>query len=512
MPQYDVAALSDIPEATPHAAQAGERTILLIRRGGDVTALTHECPHLGLPLSKGALDGDRVICAFHHACFDTATGRQMQPPGHGDLQRFDVEIRDGRVLVDLPDDAPAHVVPDHTRQKIDTRRVVLIGAGAAAEACALRLREAGFEGAVEMISPEERAPYDRTMLSKGVLARGTDPASLTTTDADGLAARDITPIKGTVAAVEPGRVTLADGTIRPYDALLVAPGGAPNRPDLPGGDLPGVHLLRSAASAAGLSAAADAAKRAVLIGGGFIGMEAALSLTKRGLDVTLIVQEDLPLSKVVGERVARAILAEHKAAGVDIRTGASVEAFTGEGHVAAVRLKDGTEIETDLVLLAIGVTPVTGDIAGLAAGEDGGVAVGPDLGVPGLDSVFVAGDCARAPTPFGPARIEHWRVARQHGIRAADAMMDHLGIARPEPAEVEPDIPFFWTALARQYRYLGHAEGWDDVLFDGDPAEGPFLARYVKDGRVMAAVTAGKDHDLARLHHQMIAAGGPVPA
>ena len=160
-------------------------------------------------------------------------------------------------------------------------------------------------------------------------------------------------------------------------------------------------------------------------------------------------------------------------------------------------------LEADLVLLAVGVRPATGAIEGLPREENGAVATGADLSVPGLPGVFVGGDCALAPTPFGPARIEHWRVARQHGIRAARAMLGE--------ASAPDDIPFFWTALGRQYRYVGHAEDWDDILYDGDPAEA-FVARYVKDGRLMAVVGAGRDADLARLHLDMKAAGGPLPA
>lgn len=494
-------ALADIPEGVPHQPEGA--ACILLRDGDSVTALAHLCPHLGLPLSKGVVRDGTLICAFHHACFDARTGRQTQPPGHGDLRRYEVTVEGGEVRVDLPDGVDQHPAPAHVRQRLDARRFVIAGTGASGEACALALREAGFEGSVEMIGPEPRAPYDRTMLSKAVLAGAKSIDELTTTDRAALAARDIVQVRGRVTTVQPGAVLLEDGGRHAFDALLLAPGGVANMPDLPGTGLGGVHTLRSAEDAARIAEASRTARRPVLIGGGFIGLEAALSLAKRGLPVTVVLREDVALAKVVGERVGRAIMAEHEAAGVSFETGADVERLEGEGAVSGVMLADGKAMKTDLVLLAIGVRPATDAIAGIETGKDGGVESGPDLSVPGMPGVFVAGDCARTPTPFGPARIEHWRVARQHGIRAARAM---LGLA-PEPA----DIPFFWTALARQYRYVGHATEWDEIVFDGDPS-GPFLARYVKDGRVMAALGAGRDADLATLHLEMVAAGGPIPA
>ena len=508
MPQHDLAAFDDLEDGVPVNAMAGERAILLIRRGDSVAALTHECPHLGLPLSKGVVQGNMLICAFHHACFDIATGQQAEPPGHGDLTRFAVELRDGRVLVDVPEDAPTYPTPSTSRQATDARRVVVVGAGAAADEAVQTLREGGFDGAIAMMSPEDRAPYDRTMLSKAVLAGGKTVDDLTLTDPDRLAELGVTRITGRVTSVQPGRVTLDDGGHHPWDDLLIAPGGIARRLPVPGADMSGVHTLRSAEEAQAIATAVSGARKVVLIGGGFIGLEGALSLAKRGLEVTVLMREEVPLARILGEEVGRAIRAEHEAAGVTFRPGAEIYAITGDDTARAVALKDGTEIPADLVIMAVGVEPATAGIDGLPLTEDGGVAVGRDLSVPGLPGARVLGDCARAPTPFGPARIEHWRVACQHGRRAAREILAAMGKGvAPETA----DIPFFWTALARQYRYLGHAGEWDKIVFDGDPA-GPFLARYLKDGHVVAALGAGRDADLAALHLEMRAAGGPVPA
>ncbi len=504
MARHDIGALEAFEIDRPTAADAGDAEILVIRREDGVLAMAHACPHYGLPLSKGHLDGDTLICAFHHACFDVSTGRQTEPPGRGDLRRYEAVVTGGRVLVEVPEGADPHPAPAHVRRGGDARRVVIAGSGTAATACAFALRDLGFEGGVEMISPETALPYDRTLLSKSVLAGAEGPRPLTTVSRDALDARDIVLSEGRLSAIDAGRIALSDGAMREFDMLLVATGGEARRLDLPGADLPGVHALRGRVQAEAVARAAAGAGRAVLVGGGFIGLEAALSLAKRGIEVHLVMRHATPLANVVGTRIGRAIMAEHEAEGVIFHAEAEVAAFEGAGALSGVRLGDGTAIDADLAIVAVGVRPAT-SVGGLPVGGDGGVRVAEDLSVPGLAGVWAAGDIARAPTPWGEVRIEHWRVAQQHGRRVAGAML-----GEPAPS---PGVPFFWTALSRQYRYLGHAEGWDDIRFDGAPEDGgDFVASYVKDGRVMAMMGAGRDAEIAAAHAAMIREGGPLPA
>ncbi len=504
MAQHDIGTLEGFEIDRLTRIDAGDAEILVIRREGGVLAMAHACPHYGLPLSKGHLDGDTLICAFHHACFDVSTGRQTEPPGRGDLRRYEVKEADGRLLVEVPEGIDPHPEPAHVRRGGDTRRVVIAGSGTAASACAFALRDHGFEGEVEMISPETALPYDRTLLSKAVLAGGEGPRPLTTVSQDALDARDIVLSQGRLSGVDAGRITLSDGATREFDMLLVATGGEARGLDVPGANLAGVHTLRDRAQAEGIARAAAGARRAVLVGGGFIGLEAALSLAKRGIEVHVVMRESVPLAKVVGTRIGRVIMAEHEGEGVVFHAEAEVADFEGAGTLSGVRLGDGTVIEADLAIVAVGVRPAT-SFEGLPVGEDGGVRVAGDLSVPGLDGVWAAGDIARAPTPWGDVRIEHWRVAQQHGQRVAGAML-----GEPMPAL---GVPFFWTALARQYRYLGHAESWDEIRFDGAPEDGgDFVASYVKDGRVLAMMGAGRDAEIAAAHAAMIRANGPAPA
>ena len=395
-----------------------------------------------MPLAKGVVRDGTLVCAFHHACFDARTGRQTQPPGHGDLRRYDVTVEGERVRVEVTDADP-HPMPAHVRQGADPRRVVLAGAGAAADECVLALREEGFEGSIEMISPGAVLPYDRTMLSKAVLAGQKPIEDLTLTARDAFMARDVAMIDGTVARVEEGRVVLEGGGIHAFDMLLLAPGGEPRRLDVPGAGLDGIFTLRSGAQAAILADAAGEAARAVVIGGGFIGMEGALSLAKRGVEVTVVLPQDVPLAGILGEVVAKAIQAEHLEAGIRFETGAEVTGFDGEGHVTAVRTADGRVLEADLVLLAVGVVPATKGIEGLSAEEDGGVAVGPDLAVPGLAGVLCRGRrgpradplrpgpdraLARRPPTRPPRRARH---ARQAGGSRHPVLLD--GARAPVP-------------------------------------------------------------------------------
>ena len=498
MPEYDVAALAELKENTPTKAEAGEGAVLLIRRGDAVQALTHACPHFKLPLSKGYLDGDRLVCAFHHASFDIGTGEQLEPPGCRGLQRYAVRIEGGRVLVDMPEDAEPHPLPAMAREGADERHFVILGAGAAGDAAALTLRQNGFEGRLTVVSREATRPYDRTLLSKAALKKGKVPDDLELEPADTYAAHDIAIRTGRdVRAVDTGerRIRFADGETLHYDAALVALGGNARSLSVPGEDLPGVFSLRSRDDAAAITEALGDAKRVAIIGGGFIGLEAAFSLSDHDdLAVTVLMPDAVPLAKVVGERVGRVLMDEIAEAGVTFRTGAEATGFEGDGALQRVRLKDGSAVEADLALVAIGIEPAPAGIEGLPD-EKGVLTVGPDMAVEGAPGLWAAGDVARFPSRWGLVRIEHWRLARQLGTVAAEAMLGRDAIYR--------DVPYFWSALTRQLRYVGHAEDWDEIQYDGAPEDGAFVAAYLKDGRIVAALGTGRDTQMAMIEARM---------
>lgn len=294
-------------------------------------------------------------------------------------------------------------------------------------------------------------------------------------------------------------LTLEGGETLAYDALLLATGGAPRRLELPGAELEGVHTLRTLHDARALLSEAEGARRVVLVGASFIGMECASSLRARGLAVTAITPDTVPFERLLGSAVGRAFAELHRQNGVTLLTEAQVARFEGEGRVAGVVLEDGRALEADLVLVGVGVEPATGFLAGVPLEDDGSLAVDGSFRVVGAPGpLYAAGDVARYPNPYGPGRIrvEHWRVAMQTGRAAARAMLGS--------AETFDGVPFFWTLQhGKGLRYVGHAEAWDEVVIQGDLDAWDFLAYYLQKGRLAAVLGAGRDADLCRVHECM---------
>ena len=221
------------------------------------------------------------------------------------------------------------------------------------------------------------------------------------------------------------------------------------------------------------------------MGGGFIGLEAAAFLTKRGLKATVVTPEPLPLASRFGDDVAKAIKAHHQKNGITFVVG-SIDKFAGGDAVKTVHLADGTTIEADLVLIGAGAQPETDVVAGVGKRDDGGLEVGVDLQI--APNVWIAGDIAAFPEKRSGviARIEHWRLAEQHGVHAAHGMLGRDG---PFTA-----APFFWSNQGdKRVDYAGHAPDWDEIVMHGDVAALDFIAYYVKDGRALAACAIGQN-------------------
>ena len=233
-------------------------------------------------------------------------------------------------------------------------------------------------------------------------------------------------------------------------------------------------------------------------------MEAAASLRERKLSVTVVAPGAVPFEKTLGAEIGGLFRRVHEARGVEFKLGAGVTRFEGDGAAAAVVLDSGERVEADLVVVGVGVRPATDFLAGVGLHEDGGVFV--DRHLRAAEGVYAAGDIAYYPSPSGERRrIEHWRTAQQQGRVAAHNMAGK---------SVEFDgVPFFWT---RQFDagllYVGHAEGWDEIVYDGDPRSQDFLAFFVSGGRVQAAAGMNRDRDLAAIEELMRAGRMPTPA
>nr|WP_275943756.1 FAD-dependent oxidoreductase [Gluconacetobacter tumulisoli] len=361
---------------------------------------------------------------------------------------------------------------------------MVVGAGAAGVAAAVSLREFGFAGPITMVDMQNAAPYDRTALTKAVLAgKAQDDTPPSLRPDDFWTDHGIDRLVGQVVALDaPSRaITLADGRVLTADHVLLAPGSIPRRLDVPGADLQGVFTLRQTADTQRMLAACPAKGHVVISGGSFIGMEAAASLKSRGMQVTIIAPDDIPFAKIFGREIGHRLRRLHEENGVVYRGGRRIARIEGDERVERIWLDDGTHLDADVMLAGIGVQPAT-DFATALAAQDGGIDV--DDGMQALPGIYVAGDCARITHGDSRVRIEHWRSAEVQGRQAARTI---AGQSRPSRF-----LPWFWTQqFGCKLEYAGYHEPFDDVTIEGDLETFHFVARLALNSRCVGVVTAG---------------------
>jgi NADPH-dependent 2,4-dienoyl-CoA reductase/sulfur reductase-like enzyme/nitrite reductase/ring-hydroxylating ferredoxin subunit len=492
MSLHRVARFADVPEDRGLPVQIGDCKLVLLRVAGQLRAFQGECPHAGAPLADGALCHGRLICPWHKAAFRAEDGALCEPPALDSLKRYPLEMRGDEVWVD---DQP--IFDPHVPPADDARTFVIVGAGAAGTACAAALREKGFGGRVVMIDHEPEAGYDRTVLSKFVLAAEMQVSETPPLrDDDFYREQRIERLQDEVRSIDvDGKILhLREGQSLRYDAAVLATGAVPNSLELPGADLPQVFVLRSKAQAGQIMSAAKAEQRAVIIGDSFIALECASALRQHGLDVTVLARHQVPFAAQFGEAVGKAIRALHEKNGVKFIAEHQAREIVGEGKVEAVLLDNGLRVKADLVLAGIGVHPATEAFASLPREKDQSLRV--DAGMRVAEGLWAIGDIATFPLNGQPQRIEHWRLAQQHARIAAANMLG--------ADEHYLDVPFFWTwHFGKNYDYLGHAEHWDEVEFIGEPEQPPFLGLFGKNGIVVAAVACEKEREMAMLAERM---------
>ncbi len=506
---HRVAELADIPDGGMRAFDVMGICLLLSRNGNEVMAVGGHCTHQGAPLADGVRVGGSVICPWHHAMFDLASGEHLEPPGEGRLTAFSARVENGAVTVSLDDQtAKEHrdEINDVAAHKSD-KIFAIVGAGAAGRAGAEELRRKGYDGRILLISMEKDAPYDRTALSKSFLAGETSMEELELIGKEKLAEKGIELILDrTVSKIDAPakKIIFADGTDIVYDACLAAPGCASRVPDIKGTDLLGVYTLRSKSDGLRLKLAASEAKAIVIVGSGFIGMETAAVFAGEKKLVTVVTPDPKPFARVFGDQIAEALVAAHRAAGTDIRLEASVTALEGkDGKVSGVRLASGELIPADLVLLGTGAKPRIEIIEGASVSPDGGITC--DATLKAAEGLWVAGDIASFPSHFASGahiRIEHWRLAEQLGRHAARTM---LGDAAPFAG-----IPFFWTSQHWMLSLVGLTKTFDAVHVEGDLGAGNFMAYYIQGDKIVAGVGAGEGDKTAALHALFL--GGEFPS
>jgi NADPH-dependent 2,4-dienoyl-CoA reductase/sulfur reductase-like enzyme/nitrite reductase/ring-hydroxylating ferredoxin subunit len=484
-----LAALDEIPEGNPAAMTVGPKEFLVFRRGNDVFARSNVCPHHGAPLSDGIEHDGHLICPWHTARFDLESGAAVSPPARDGLTTFAVKVEDGEVFIGKVLSSPEIPVVSGT----DPRVFVILGAGPAGTMAAETLRREGFAGRIVLVNPEADLPYDRTELSKGFLSGDMTEGDLSLRDGDFYAMAKVELLSGrTATRIDPSErlIVLDDNSTTGYDKLLVATGARPRALDVPGSDLPGVHLLRSMTDARRLSETAEGARSAVVVGASFIGLETAAALRERNIDVTVVAPEAEPLVAVFGPRVGARLRRLHEAHGVRFRLGTTVRAFHGESRVRGVELEDGGLVQAELVVVGVGVTPNAEPLLGTGLTRDGAVEVNRIMQTAD-PNVFAAGDVARMVderTGEG-TRFEHWAVAERQGMHAARAM---AGEAPPYD-----ESPFFWTMqFGEPVLFGGSCTEPEEIVYRGDVDDGAFLAGFVRGGDVCAVVSVGMNRQV----------------
>jgi len=466
-------------------AFAGE-PVVLIRQNGRFCAWSGTCTHMGAPLGEGLLVDGQLRCPWHHARFSVTSGEAVGAPAFQPLTRYMTSVTNGRVFVEAAPTVKSQPTAKHERSlAAGAGRVVIIGAGAGGYACAELLGRAGHGGTVTLISDDPDPPYDRTLCSKQYLIGMTSRAESLMSPA--LAAERHT---GRAVAIDVGdrSVRLENGERVPFDVLVLATGGDPVRPDLPGFERSNVYVLRTLADADALIAAAGAARRVAILGASFIGLEAAASLKQRKLDVHVIAPDDVPLKKVLGAEVGRMIRMVHEEQGVVFHLGRKCTSFDG----ARLTLDDDSTVEADFVVLGLGVRPRTelAAAAGLKCApseQGGGVVVNGRLetSVPGI---FAIGDIARYPDVHAgqSIRVEHWVHAQRQGQYLARALLGQSG--------EYCDPPFFWSAhFDTGLKYVGHVGSIEGTRVEGSVEERKFTIGYMGKGEERAFVTCGRE-------------------
>src|SRR3954454_7506562 len=469
----------------------GEQDVLLVRSGSEIFAIDAHCSHYHGPLAEGIVVGASIRCPWHHACFDLRSGEATRAPALSPLAVWQVEHDGDRIVVRQKREQPK---PGGNKAAGTPERIVIVGGGAAGFAAAEMLKRQEFSGSIVMLSGDAAPPVDRPNLSKDYLA-GSAPEDWLPLRPDEFyeSAHIDLRLKTDVGSIDTKarNVVLAGGGAVPYDRLLLATGAEPVRLPIPGADQPHVHTLRSLGDCRAIIELAKDARRAIVIGASFIGLEAAAALRAREIEVHVVAPEQRPMERVLGPAMGDFVRALHEQHGVIFHLGDTVTAIDGK----RATLNSGGMLEADVVVVGVGVRPRLGlaEQAGLKL--DRGVAVNAFLetSIPGI---YAAGDIARWPDPHSQEniRVEHWVVAERQGQTAARNMLGQR--------EAFDAVPFFWSQhYDVPINYVGHAEQWDEILIDGDISAKDCLLKYKSGGRVLALASIYRD--LANLQAEL---------
>ena len=487
--------------------QDDDSIILITRDDSTFRAFDGKCPHAGADLGTGLRCGNRVICPWHHATFDSSDGALLEPIATTGLTQYQIIDNGDSLTVDTSAKIDKQVEND----KLTDTHTIIVGGGGAGFMTAHQLRNTGYGGKITLVSAEDKAPYNRPLLSKAFLAGNMPEEKLLLGGTDWASKHDIElRLNQTVSEVLLNERSIVitdekgDSNKLTAEFLVVATGAEPKIPPIKGATLDGVYTLRSMDDAK-LIKAASHDQRVVIVGTGFIGMEVASALAQSGTtaSITVIGQDHRVMGNIVSETVSNALIKLHKENGVEFVFDASVAEIiaaknttdNGEDNfsqVSGVKLANGEQIDADIVILGTGVAPRIELLQN--TNHPDGVQVDEHLQL--RDGVYALGDIAKAPSQLGRMRIEHWRVALQHGMVTAAAILNDDNVK-----SLQERIPFFWTMqYGKSLRYSGHAATPDHGILMGSADSFNYIEYYFDDEdentRASAASSLGRDKEL----------------
>ncbi|XP_075343601.1 apoptosis-inducing factor 3 [Odontesthes bonariensis] len=486
---------SDLKDGQMMEVEVGHHAVLLTRCEGKFSALTNQCTHYGAPLSQGILSGNKVRCPWHGSCFNAQTGDLEEFPGMDCLPCHKVKIQNSKVYVSVNRKniwqqkrlrSMGAAVPgvSHT--------VLLLGGGAASLICAETLRQENFGGRIIMVSREELLPYDKTRLSK---VMNVESSTILLRGEEFFHQYNIEVwLQKEAMSLDTDKKTLTfdNGSVQSYDQMLISTGCRAKGLDVPGIKLDNIKMLETPEDARQIHAV-SLGRNVVLVGTSFVGMEVASYMIDKASSITVIGSSALPYQNTLGREVGKITLMMLSEKNVRFFMNDSVIEVKGaDGKVKEVVLKSGKVIPTDVLIVGIGSLPNSEFLKGskIQMNSKNFVPVDKNMRT-NVPDVFCAGDLTSFPLAIAknrPVSIGHWQMAQAQGRIAA---LNMLG----KPAELRA-VPFYWTVLlGKTIRYAGYGEGYTEIIMKGNVQDYKFLALYIKNDEVIAAV--GLDFDPA---------------
>ncbi|BFZ18859.1 hypothetical protein BsWGS_21898 [Bradybaena similaris] len=504
-----VGSVGDFKDGQMQEVDVGDKKVLLVKEDGQFYAVSSKCTHYGAPLAKGAYCKGIVRCPWHGACFNVKTGDIEDFPGLDSLQKYQVEVKDGKVVVKANPAAleSSKRVKSAVKRSADNKKtVVLVGGGPATLVCAETLRQEGYTGRIILVSQEEHLPYDRIKLSKALNSK---PAEITLRSQEFYDQNGIELMLGkqvTKLLPDEKKVVLEDGQSVSYDVLVLATGGKPRILPVPGSDLKNVYLLRTPKDANAIAENSQG-KNVVIIGSSFIGMEVTAFLADKAASVSVVDLVQVPFQLTLGNQIGKYMQKLHEEKGVQFHFETSVKELHGDdGHLKQAELANGTTLPADVCVMGVGVVPATDFLkdSGLNLTSRGFISVDKHMRT-NLADVYAAGDIVEFPlftVDNQNVNIQHWQMAHQHGRIA--------GLSIAGKAQEIRSVPYFWTMqYGKSIRYTGYGPGYDDVILHGDLNENKFVAYYTKNDKVVAVASLGWDPIVSQAA-ELMSKGGTI--